>query len=216
MTRVQESPEPTVSGMESIIQEYRARISQALEIESNQLKERAERDSSQIIDRAREEADRVVAQARQEARVESERIITEAKEEAAEARQESARIIAELKRLATIIAESETKLQPLSETQDKEAEVNSRRATGEAVVPPVSVSEKTEPALPSVGDKQDAPIKESDDSRLFKGCLKLEIVSPFDQDQTGGVPEWLARLHGLKVISTGGYAREQVDNDVYY
>lgn len=88
MARVQESLEPTVSITESIFQEYKERISQALEIESKKLKEKAERDSSQIIARAKEEA---------------EQIVRDSHEEAAEARQESARVIREAREKASQI-----------------------------------------------------------------------------------------------------------------
>jgi F0F1-type ATP synthase membrane subunit b/b' len=277
MIKVQESLEPVVSETENIIQEYRDKIRQALEIESGKLKERAERDSSQILTRAKDEAAKVVSQARQDAKAESERLLAtaneeaeqitrESREEASEARQESARVLsearekasqigaevierstkqaqsefakaasearskvsrlltqvsasvekiidetetnlnAELERLAADIVEAETKLKPLSETHDKKAEVNSRRASAEAVMPTAPVGEKTEPAAPSAGDKRNAPAKSGDESKLFKGALKLEVIPSFDQEQTGGVPEWLAKVRGLKVTSTGGYA----------
>jgi hypothetical protein len=107
MVKIPESLEPKAGEMESIIQEYKLKIAQALEIERNKLKERAETDSSQIIARAREAADRSLAQARQEAQAEADRIIARAREKAeqiaresrekysAEARQESARVVSE-------------------------------------------------------------------------------------------------------------------------
>ncbi len=66
-------------------------------------------------------------------------------------------------------------------------------------------NKKPETAISPVGDKQDTPIRQSDDTRLLKGYLTLETISPFNQEQ-GGVPEWLARVYGLKVISTSRYA----------
>jgi len=279
MAKVQESPgEPTNIDAESIFQEYREKLNQALEAESGKLKEKAERDSKLIIAMAREEADKAVAQAKQEAEAESERIIFEAKEEAeriareyrektAEARQESARVLsetrekvsqviteviergttharteldrvasealsqtsriltrlnqsieqiigetetnvrAELESLSALVSEAEMKLQPLSEICFQGLEETSQQETEEEVTPAASVREKTEPVVPSTGNKRGAPVNESDDARLFKGYVKLEIVPPFNQDHSGGVPELLARLPGLRITSKGTYAK---------
>lgn len=65
-------------------------------------------------------------------------------------------------------------------------------------------SEKREAPIPVVGHKPDSTIRKSDDTKLFQGYITLETVSPYDQEK-GGVPEWLARVYGLKVISTSSY-----------
>ncbi len=57
-----------------------------------------------------------------------------------------------------------------------------------------SVSEKTEVTVHSVGDKKSAPIKERNDTRLYKGHLNLEVAPPFDWAQPESVQECLARV----------------------
>jgi Tfp pilus assembly protein PilF/vacuolar-type H+-ATPase subunit H len=118
MTNVPESSEPKFDETENIIREYVGKFNQAIEIERNKLRERAEHDSSQIIARAREEADKIINQARQEAEVESDKLITQIKEKEeqilresreqayTEARREFARIINEAReKTAQIIEE---------------------------------------------------------------------------------------------------------------
>lgn len=277
MVESQESAELKINETDSIIQESRERIRQALELEGNKLKEKAKQDSAQILAEAKKEADNIVAQARQEAKVQAEQILAKAKEEAEQntresreietkARQESAKVIhetrekasqiitevidrgtkqaqselaqvsseaknktsqllaqvsqgieqiigeaetnikAELERLKTTISEAETKPQPLQEAPNKEADTNSQPATAEAVMLATSTAEKTKPEIPPVAEKRAAPLRESKGGKLFKGRLKLEIISPYNQAHQGGVQEWLGQHHGLKVISTGGHA----------
>ncbi len=111
-------------------------------------------------------------------------------------------IKAELERLTTVIAETNKKLQSLSELNNKEAEVLLGRPTSEAVAPTVPVVEKTDPVAPSIGDKQDSQIKESDDPQLFKGNIKMEVYALHSQERLEGVPDWLARIPHLKVLTT--------------
>ena len=113
----------------------------------------------------------------------------------------------ELESLADLLTEAEVKLQPLREIEDKKTEEHSQLATPEEVNPNISVNKITEMTFPTVEDKQDAPTKDNDDTRLYKGCLKLEIIPPFGQQKLAGVPEWLTRMTSVKVISTDGYAR---------
>lgn len=107
----QESMETRIVETESIIQECRQRIKQAIEDESDQLKEEAKLESSRIIAMAEEQADKTISQARQEAGAESERIIAGAKQEARQitraSREQSARVINEAKnKAAQIIKEA--------------------------------------------------------------------------------------------------------------
>jgi hypothetical protein len=218
MTRVQESQESRTSAMDSILQEYREKLNQALELESNELKEKAEQDSSQIISGAREEAAEIVAEAKKEARAEAMKIISEAKKEAeliitesnekaAEARQELVRVAAELRRLAELIDESDSILQMPDEVQEKEVETDSPPAIKEEVTPEEDIRANTEMTTAPAGDKRGPAVKDSDDTRMFKGRVTLEVVPPFNHEHTGGVPERLAKVSGLEIISSGGYAR---------
>jgi vacuolar-type H+-ATPase subunit H len=279
MAKIQEPVESTVNNMESIIQEYREKLWQALETDCNNLKEKAEQDSQQIVDRAKEEAEEIVAQAKQEARVEAEQILAKAKEEteqtlrevresAAKNRQESARVIgeskekaaqmvaeiieigiervqnkltqttseiktqllnqlsqsieqimtetetnimADLESLAETFAEAGNKLQQPDELPEKEVEINSQLSVlkedkPKEVAQVVSISEQGGPPASSDEEQPSTPIKERDNTRLYKGCLKLEMIPPFNQERLEGVPKWLSQITGLKVISTGGRA----------
>ena len=71
-----------------------------------------------------------------------------------------------------------------------------------------SVSEKTEVTVHSVGDKKSAPIRERNDTRLYKGHLNLEVAPPFDWAQLESVQEYLARVPSLNVLSTDAYTGE--------
>ena len=62
-------------------------------------------------------------------------------------------------------------------------------------------------AAPSPAEKRAAQIKDSEDTQLFKGSLKIEIVAQYNQERLEGVPEWLYRVPGLKVMSTDVYTR---------
>lgn len=334
MAGIQESLEPTVNEMESVIQEQIESVRQALEKHSNKLREKAEQDSSQIITQAKDEAERSLAQARQEAKAESARIIAAAKneaeqvtresnEQAARVRQESARVITdarekasvivngiiergktqaqselvrvasetrsrsaellkllsqsieqvigqagnnikiEFDRLAPLIAEAGDELQSLIETAEKESteketaekeaiekdtaekeaaekeptgkETAEKEATGKeagekkaaqkeeanteaeekprqapaegSVTSSAPISPKTESPVHPQFDRRSGSLKDGDDGKAFKGCVKLEMVPPFDQERLEAVPPWLSRLPGVKVISTGGYTR---------
>ena len=153
MTKTQELMEPKVNEVESVIQECRERIREALELEGSQLKEKAERDSGQIIARAKEEADKTLAEARQEARLEAERIITAAREEseqmAKESREESARVINETrKKVLQMITEAMQ-----SSTNRAQSEI--ARAASEA-------RSKTSQLLAQVGQSVEQIIGESE------------------------------------------------------
>ncbi len=67
----------------SLIQEYSERIKQALEIESSQIKDKAEKDSREVLAKAKEEAERdsntIISKAREEADRRSDEIITKGK-----------------------------------------------------------------------------------------------------------------------------------------
>jgi F0F1-type ATP synthase membrane subunit b/b' len=183
-----------------------------------------QQESARVISETREKASQIImeliecgttqaqsefSRAALEARSKTSRLLTEVSKNIEQIIGETETNIATgLERLSIVIGEARTKLQPLIEMRNKEAKVNSRQATGEAGIPTASVSEKTESAIPSVGDQQGAPIKESDDAKLFKGRLKLEIVPPFNQERLEGVPQWLARLTGLNIKSTSIYISE--------
>jgi tetratricopeptide (TPR) repeat protein len=105
MSETLELHRPKMGGTENMIYEYAEKVTQAIEMESNKIREKAEQDSLLILAEARAEADRIISQAKQEAKAESdkliaqfkkhgEQILRESREKAlVEARQESARII---------------------------------------------------------------------------------------------------------------------------
>jgi F0F1-type ATP synthase membrane subunit b/b' len=276
MAKTQELMDPKVFEVESVIQECRERIQQALELESSQLKEKAERDSSEIIATAKEEADKTIDEARQEAQIESARIIASAKQDAEkmaeESREESARVInearkkvletitevmqsataqaqseitrasseartktsellaqagrsfeemisetetrlnAEFEHLATVIADTATKLpepgeKATREVQNKESGATSRPEVEEEIEPPTSVSERTGLSMHKVADVSYASNRDSGDNKLFDGSLTLEVVSPFGQEHQGVILERLMQINGLKVRSTEGFTK---------
>lgn len=109
----EEPPEPKASGADTLIQEYRERIAQALETEKNGLRAQAEKYSSQIIARAEEQSVAMVAAAREEAQ----QIIAASRRQAAEdsskriadAQQEAERLVKEAERRAEDKAREKTK-----------------------------------------------------------------------------------------------------------
>jgi vacuolar-type H+-ATPase subunit H len=240
MPKIQEFPGSSIGETENIIQECRERIWQALEVDTNKLREKAEAESRQILNNAGQEAARIMAQATEKARIESEKFIARAKEEAAEiirqsraeaekAQQELGRLIKErrllsevsqsieqtiaetethikvnFERLAGIIAEAKSTLQTFNETQIEEAEVIASEEIGEPAVLEACSSEEDESSHP---EERRSALKNSEDARLFRGRVKLEVIRPFDQERLAGIPEWLVKLKGLKVTSTGCYAR---------
>jgi hypothetical protein len=232
MGRGQESLESTFSETEIMIQEYRDRLNHALEIDSKKLKEKAERDSSQIIVEAKEEAEKILAQAKQEARVQSEviehttkRVQVELARAVSEVKiktsvllnqvnksveqivtETETKIKVELDGLTAEIAESEKKLLSLSQAHDRESGLNSGRGIEGPAESAASLNPETVPLSPSSGDKKSVSIPESGDTRIFKGHMKLEMVPPYNQERLEGVPEWLVRIPGLKVHSTGSRA----------
>ena len=113
----------------------------------------------------------------------------------------------ELEHLSALAAEAEIKLQALEKIYDNKPEIDFQPEVVEAVTPVVSISEKMDPVNPSSEVQRDTPVKESVDPGLFTGSHTLEIVAPFNQEQQGGVPEWLTRVPDLKITQTGGYAR---------
>jgi hypothetical protein len=135
-------------------------------------------------------------------------------------------IKAELERLSIITTEAESKLRALREkdqkdtelsvqiagetqneepTSEKEAEVSSQPVIEEETAPADVTNEKQQ-NIPSDEVKVSTQVKVTEEENLFKGRLKLTIVSPYDQEHVGGVPEWLAQLPDLKVLSRVSHA----------
>jgi hypothetical protein len=136
-------------------------------------------------------------------------------------------IKAELERLSIITTEAESKLKALQEkdqkdtelivqiagetqnkepASEKEAEVASQPVIEEETAPAEVTNEKQEINVPSGEVKLSTQVKVTEEENLFKGRLKLTIVSPYDQEHVGGVPEWLAQLPDLKVLSRVSHA----------
>jgi len=180
-------------------------------------------DSARILKETREKASQIVAEIIEngaaQAQSEFTRIASEAMSKTSQLLTQvnksiekiigetDANIKAELERLTSVITEAEVKLQPLININDNETEVNSQRSTGEEEVKITPVArEKKEQEIPSVVEKRGAPFKDPEDHKIFKGKLKLEMIPPFDQERLESLPEWLTRLPGLRVLSTGGYS----------
>jgi len=89
MAKILTSPESQVGGTGSKIQEYAAKVAQALEMETNKLREQAAQDSHQIISRSKLEADKIITQAKEEARAESDKLIASLKAQAEQILNES-------------------------------------------------------------------------------------------------------------------------------
>jgi vacuolar-type H+-ATPase subunit H len=191
--------------------------------ESRKEAAKARQESAKVISDTREKASQIIAEiierGSKQAQSESARAVSEARNRTSELltqvsksfeeiiSQAERRVKSELKGLATLMAEAQTRLQPLIETSDNKAEESSQQATGEVVTATDSGDQKAESALLSTADKGTAAVKASNDTRLFKGRLKLEMIPPFDQEELECVPEWLPRLPSLRVMSTGGYAQ---------
>jgi F0F1-type ATP synthase membrane subunit b/b' len=190
--------------------------------ESREEAQEARRESAGIISETREKASQIVTEVIERGTAEAQNEFARA---AAEAKNKTSRLLAqvskgvdqiigetettikaELERLADLIAEVETKLKPIGETDDEEVEAKSRRETQEEARPVPSISERKEPAASPVAEKRGGAIRESDDARLFKGRLKLEVVPPHDGKILEGFPERLAKISGLKIVSKGGYS----------
>ena len=105
-------------------------------------------------------------------------------------------IKAEFERLTSVIAETEEKLLAPGEPDNIETEES-----------PPTPGEEAAAEVPVSTDKPEGEVEEGEDGRLFEGRLKLEMINPFNQTQTGGVPERLARIRGIKTISTDVYSR---------
>ncbi len=208
-----------------------SKLRERTELESNEILARAREEADKAIAQAKHEAsvvsERIIALAKEEA----EQIVKSSREEALKAKQESARMINEtrlltqvsqsveqiigetgeqvknnLERLSAIIAEAKSTLHPMNQTEIKE-EIIQIRETEEKLVPKVALTEKTEPAISPDEDRRSNATRDIEDTFLFQGHLKLEIIRPFDQERLTGVPEWLVKMSGIKVTSTGCYAR---------
>jgi hypothetical protein len=137
---------------------------------------------------------------------------------------------AELENLSKIINEAESKLQAFRENERKnnefgnqtsteennndtktqtssipestkiKGEVKSQNNENEAALTRIT-DDKKEVNVPSPETKPDTQVKTAEEKRLFKGHLKLTIVSPYNQEYVGRVPEWLSQLPELKVLS---------------
>jgi len=71
-----------VDDIESILEEFRRRISQSMEKDRNNMRELAEQESTSIIVKARQETDKIVTETRKQANKEAEKIIAEASQKA--------------------------------------------------------------------------------------------------------------------------------------
>jgi cell division septum initiation protein DivIVA len=181
----------------------------------SETKEKASQIIKEVIERGTTQTQRELAQAASEARSKTAQLLAQVNKNVDQIIAETeANIKAELERLANTAAQAETKLHQLSDihkvsdTRNKGAEVNSRRATSETVIPLGPATEKVQSAAPSVEEKRSVSnVKDSDENQLFKGSLKLEIGAVYNQERLEGVPDWLYRIPGLKFMSTDVYTR---------
>jgi len=82
MEKLSQRNDIQIDNMESILEEFRHKISQSMEKDRNNVRELAEQESTSIIVGAREEADKTVAETRKQANKEVEKIIAEANQKA--------------------------------------------------------------------------------------------------------------------------------------
>ncbi len=190
---------------------------------SREEEEKARQESVRVIDQTREKALRIIAEVFENG---TKKAQSDFARVASEVKDKTSQLLGQVSRsLEQIIAEAETRVKdelehlptaipavetnpesPNNKMPGKEAEANSRPATQEATTPITPVIEKTKPEVPPIAEKRSVPGKEGEGGKLFKGRLKLEIVSPFNQTHQGGVQEWLGQVRGVKIISTGGHA----------
>jgi hypothetical protein len=116
------------------------------------------------------------------------------------------KIINKSKSSFTITAEPEKEIPPRTEPDYEKGEVILRQTTKEAATPIASVFEEIDSGIYPVPDKLDIQI-ENNDSRLFQGRIKVEIVCPPYKEDSWSMQDELARVPGLKVISTDNYIR---------
>ena len=112
---------------------------------------------------------------------------------------------AERESLVSGITDAGTRAGMLDGVRDTETRESFREAPKEEAKPEACVGVRPEPAVSSTGTRQTAPRDTGEGARLFQGRLRVEIIPPFGRDHMESLPEWLAQLPGLKVISTGGY-----------
>jgi polyhydroxyalkanoate synthesis regulator phasin len=168
-------------------------------------RERAQKIISEIVECGTALTQRELARQASEAKNKTSQLLKQFNQSLAQIMDENENSFkAELDRLSGIISEAEKRLQ--IETSVKAVETNPVKAGSEVHTASAAEKEKIQP-MPAFPVKT-APgaVKESDEARLFRGRLELEIIPRFNQEQTGGVPESLARLTGSKLIPTGGYA----------
>jgi vacuolar-type H+-ATPase subunit H len=185
-------------------------------------REEAQQESARVVSETREKTSQIISEAVErsttQAQSEFARVAAEARSQAYQLLTQVSKLVeqiiaetetnikTELERFTTDIVESEMTLRPYNEAPEKEAEINSQQVIEEEISPDIPAKEKEEPIVLSAGEKRIAPMKEVDEPKLFKGRLKLEMVPPYNQERLEGLPEWLARIPGLTVLSTGSYA----------
>ncbi len=171
-------------------------------------KEKAAQIIAEVIERGTTQAQRELARTASEARSKTSQLLAQVSKGIDQIISDTeTNIKAELERLSTVITEAKEKLQPLSEVQNKEPAINLRRSANETVIPLGPATEKPAPAAPPAAEKRAAPVKDNEDTQIFKGSFKIEIVAQYNQERLEGVPDWLYRVPGLKVMSTDVYTR---------
>ncbi len=93
-----------------------------------------------------------------------------------------------------------------SEPEEQETRESPPAALKEDPLPEARVGVRLEPPVSSVGTRRVISNSTPEDAKLFEGRLRVEIIPPFGRDHMESLPDWLAQLPGLTVISTGGYA----------
>ena len=211
---------------ESVLDEFKRRIDQAVEKDRDKLKKLAEQESVGIITRAREEADNIVAEANRQAKEETERIVAKAQKEADEIRQKAesdvAQVLAEAtKKAREIVTKTEEKICPVlaesgrivMEAHQKlekaiaavEQEFKEPERQDEAISVPTSLRGESEHAVPrSIGPGSGVPTTWKDDERDYEGRLELRIVPPVDGAQASNFKEQLLQIPYLRLLTMSG------------
>jgi F0F1-type ATP synthase membrane subunit b/b' len=215
---IDEAKQAAQEESEKIIAEAREQA----EVIINQAREEARQESVRVASEAKEMASQIIADAIKRgtiqaqcefARVASEvgnktyQLMTQISKSIEQVIGETeANFRIELERISSAVSEEESAPAPGIESPDETADSVPQTIVGEIAPPAPSVSEKTEISYTSIIEKRHVSIKEEDNTNLFKGKLKLEMVPPYAQERLEGIPAWLSKIDGIRVLSTNCYA----------
>jgi vacuolar-type H+-ATPase subunit H len=182
----------------------------------NEAREKASQFATEIIKKITMQAQSELARVASEATSQTTQLLTQVSNNVEQIIGETEKNIeGELGILSNVIAEAENKLETSDETEEveedevvaEEAEIATSEAVEETPEPVISENNKAEPENTSDKENASTAVSENDDVKVFKGNLRLEITLPYYQERLEGMPAWLAKVDGLKVVSTDYHVR---------